>query len=67
MCSPLRGDGSVGHVDSRTISGVYMRKFLDWIKILRDWKIQSRCLVEWHAQSFLFPKRTAEEELRFCL
>lgn len=41
--------------------------FLDWIKILRDWKIQSRCLIEWHAQSFMFPKRTAEEELRFCL
>lgn len=41
--------------------------FLDWIKILRDWKIQSRCLVEWHAQSFMFPKRTAEEELRICL
>lgn len=40
--------------------------FLDSIKILKDWKIQSRCLVEWHTQSFMFPKRTAEEELHIC-
>lgn len=41
--------------------------FLDWIQILKDWKIQSSSLVVWHAQSFMFPKRTAEEELHLCV